>query len=186
MTQIKKKLLSMTLLFCLMVASFTLTARPTTHGKAAVTHITETRANGLHPSISLQETSIHLLHMKTLKENNDTIKRRRKSAPRNSMSVKQRSSNSNKDHQCKWKLLYRLKEWKTLRDNYIAVHPLCEECMMFNKTTPATEVHHIIPFSHGKSEESMMRLLLSWDNLKAVCHSCHKKLHIEDKCIECV
>lgn len=39
--------------------------------------------------------------------------------------------------------------WRCIRDRYIKVRPLCEECLKNNKTIVAEEVHHIIPLSKG-------------------------------------
>lgn len=60
---------------------------------------------------------------------------------------------------------YHSKEWRKLRDLKIeAEHGLCEEC-----GEPATEVHHIVSIKEDWSQR------LTYRNLKALCHSCHKK-----------
>ena len=58
--------------------------------------------------------------------------------------------------------------WKRIRDRYILAHPLCEECLKENKTTPATEVHHIKPLSQGGNND--------YTNLMALCTSCHSEI----------
>ena len=58
--------------------------------------------------------------------------------------------------------------WKRIRDRYIAAYPLCEECLKDNKTTQATEVHHILPLSKGGDSSD--------DNLMSLCTSCHSTI----------
>ena len=63
------------------------------------------------------------------------------------------------------------RRWRKIRELYIQAHPLCENCLKENKLVPAKEVHHIIPVNRGGSH--------SFDNLMALCHSCHEKLEIQ-------
>ena len=58
---------------------------------------------------------------------------------------------------------------KKIRDRYVQAHPLCEQCLKQGRTTPAEEVHHIIPLSRGGTH--------STDNLMSLCQSCHNKIH---------
>lgn len=58
--------------------------------------------------------------------------------------------------------------WKRIRDRYIAVHPLCEQCQKIGQVTPSTEVHHIKPLSQGGSND--------FSNLMALCTSCHSEI----------
>lgn len=60
--------------------------------------------------------------------------------------------------------------WKLIRDRYISLHPLCEECQKEGRITPAKEVHHILPIKKGGTH--------SRNNLMSVCQSCHNKIHI--------
>ena len=55
--------------------------------------------------------------------------------------------------------------WKRIRDRYIKTHPLCEHCAKDEKITPAEEVHHIKPLSHGGTNDE--------NNLMSLCKSCH-------------
>jgi 5-methylcytosine-specific restriction protein A len=55
--------------------------------------------------------------------------------------------------------------WKRIRDRYIKAHPLCERCAKDMKITPAEEVHHIKPLSHGGTNDE--------HNLMSLCKSCH-------------
>lgn len=59
--------------------------------------------------------------------------------------------------------------WKRIRDRYIKLHPLCEECEKQGRLTPVEEVHHIIPLADGGTHEI--------ENLVSLCHSCHMKAH---------
>ena len=67
--------------------------------------------------------------------------------------------------------------WKRIRDRYIYLHPLCEECQKEGRINPAKEVHHILPIKKGGTH--------SRDNLMSLCQSCHNKIHIElgDRCV---
>lgn len=62
--------------------------------------------------------------------------------------------------------------WKRIRDAYMAAHPLCEECDLAGRITPATEVHHVIPLSNGGTH--------SRDNLMALCKICHSTITARD------
>jgi 5-methylcytosine-specific restriction protein A len=70
----------------------------------------------------------------------------------------QRAADSNKTYG---------RRWHSIRDLYIAKHPLCEECMKAGLFFPADEVHHVIPTERGGTH--------SEDNLQALCQSCHTK-----------
>ena len=61
--------------------------------------------------------------------------------------------------------------WKRIRDRYIKAHPLCEECKKADRLTPAEEVHHILPLSHGGTNDV--------SNLMSLCKSCHSRITAE-------
>ena len=61
--------------------------------------------------------------------------------------------------------------WKRIRDRYISIHPLCEQCEMEDRITPAEEVHHILPLSQGGTHAE--------ENLMALCKSCHSRITAE-------
>ena len=63
------------------------------------------------------------------------------------------------------------RSWKRIRDRYIKLHPLCEECEKQGKLTPAEEVHHVLPLSKGGGNEK--------SNLMALCKSCHSRITAE-------
>lgn len=60
------------------------------------------------------------------------------------------------------------RRWRRLRRAFLAVHPLCEECLSrFGRDEPATEVHHIVPRAEGGKDTEA--------NLQALCKSCHSR-----------
>lgn len=76
-----------------------------------------------------------------------------------------------------WSKYYNSAAWHALRNSYIREQPLCERCLEHDIIRPATEIHHIIPFSQGVNAEERWSLLLDENNLKALCHECHKLMH---------
>jgi 5-methylcytosine-specific restriction protein A len=67
--------------------------------------------------------------------------------------------------------------WHKLRNAYLMQHPLCERCLLDNKTVAAEEVHHIKPLSTAKDEMEVQSLLLDSNNIMALCKDCHTKVH---------
>lgn len=61
--------------------------------------------------------------------------------------------------------------WKRIRDKYVSLHPLCEQCLKEGRLTPVEEVHHILPVSKGGRHTQ--------ENLMSLCKSCHNKIHHE-------
>lgn len=73
---------------------------------------------------------------------------------------------------------YNTIQWKNLRSYYLRLNPLCECCRdHYDRVTPATEVHHKIPFLRGKTDLERLDLLLDEDNLLSVCRKCHLEIH---------
>lgn len=70
----------------------------------------------------------------------------------------------------KW---YNSKEWFQARDYCIGTHKyLCEVCGEIAETA-----HHIVPLTMENFNDLSIRI--GQDNLKAVCHKCHRKIHRE-------
>lgn len=70
---------------------------------------------------------------------------------------------------------YNNPEWRKLRNIYIKEHPLCEECLNQGKVVPSEDIHHIkSPFQNGEVNNN---LLLDYNNLMALCKTCHNKKH---------
>ena len=59
------------------------------------------------------------------------------------------------------------RNWRTIRNVYIAKHPLCEVCLKTGRLVPVDEVHHIVPPENGGSHAE--------ENLVSLCKSCHVK-----------
>ena len=72
---------------------------------------------------------------------------------------------------------YNSKVWKKLRNLYIREHPLCEMCLKEGKTTPAEEIHHIVPFLTGLTAQQRWALLTDKNNLMSLCLEHHKEIH---------
>lgn len=73
--------------------------------------------------------------------------------------------------------LYNTPEWKDLRESYNRNNPLCEDCLLKGRITPAQHTHHIQPFMNGSSKSEQLTLLLDWSNLRSLCIDCHKEAH---------
>lgn len=69
--------------------------------------------------------------------------------------------------------------WLNLRRAILSAHPLCERCEAQGYITPATEVHHRKPVEDGINYTEKYRLMYDVNNLRALCHDCHVKEHIE-------
>jgi len=57
--------------------------------------------------------------------------------------------------------------WKQLRLSKLHRDPLCAHCQAKGRVTMATEVDHILPLKEGGTN--------NWNNLQALCKSCHSK-----------
>ena len=60
------------------------------------------------------------------------------------------------------------RQWKKIRDYFLALNPFCEMCKRQGRYTDATEVHHILPLADGGTNDI--------DNLMALCKSCHSRI----------
>ena len=65
-------------------------------------------------------------------------------------------------------LFYHSKRWKSLRNYYFSMNPLCEECERAGYITSGQEVDHIKPMRLGGAS-------LSINNLQTLCKSCHAR-----------
>ena len=73
--------------------------------------------------------------------------------------------------------IYNSSTWQKLRNSYLMEHPLCENCLLLNKVTPAKEVHHDREISNGNTLEEMQDIAFNPDNLIALCVACHHEIH---------
>jgi 5-methylcytosine-specific restriction protein A len=60
-------------------------------------------------------------------------------------------------------------EWRRISKQFLQRNPLCEHCKEYGRLTPAELVHHKKPLSEGGTND--------YDNLQALCRSCHTKHH---------
>ena len=71
---------------------------------------------------------------------------------------------------------YNDQQWKNLRKARLSENPYCLNCACFGKSTPATEVHHIIKF-YEQDEADRYTLFLDRENTICLCSACHKDIH---------
>ena len=64
--------------------------------------------------------------------------------------------------------LYKTAWWKRIRATVLEWHPLCKGCLAKGKTTPATEVDHILPH---RGEKALFYVNL--EGLQSLCSHCH-------------
>lgn len=70
---------------------------------------------------------------------------------------------------------YKSKAWKERSVTYRKQHPLCERCLAKGIYTPAALVHHKIHIDENNMNDPF--ILLSDENLEALCHDCHNDEH---------
>ncbi|MEJ7636478.1 MAG: HNH endonuclease [Singulisphaera sp.] len=66
---------------------------------------------------------------------------------------------------------YRSAAWRGLRDAYLRLHPLCQDCDAAGRASLAVLVHH------AKDRRTHPALALDWDNLRSLCKACHNGAH---------
>ena len=78
------------------------------------------------------------------------------------------------------KAFYNSKEWQRCRAEYLSmVGGLCERCEAKGKINPARFVHHKEYISLNNIQDP--EVLLSFDNLEALCFDCHNSEHFKSK-----
>ena len=78
-----------------------------------------------------------------------------------------------------YRKLINSQRWVRLRRGKLSSDPLCERCLLADRTTPATEVHHLRPVETGRDRLEMESLCFDINNLQSLCHKCHKVAHSE-------
>jgi 5-methylcytosine-specific restriction protein A len=73
--------------------------------------------------------------------------------------------------------IYNSERWRKLRAYKFANDPLCEKCLENGITTPADDVHHIIPFMSTNDTISRKELAYDYDNLQSLCKEHHMQAH---------
>ena len=72
---------------------------------------------------------------------------------------------------------YNSTKWQKLREDFIKLHPLCEQCLSEGKVTAADQVHHKrSPFDY-KAGTINWELGLDPDNLESICAYHHGLEH---------
>lgn len=79
-----------------------------------------------------------------------------------------------------YRRLLNANKWAKLRRLKLQRNPLCEQCRKEGRIRLATEVHHIVPVESGGSEEAMRALAYDYNNLMALCHDCHRDIHLKN------
>jgi 5-methylcytosine-specific restriction protein A len=69
--------------------------------------------------------------------------------------------------------------WLRLRKEVLTAHPLCEDCQEKQLITAATEVHHVQPVEEAYNYAEKRQRMYDPHNLRALCHDCHVRRHIE-------
>ena len=61
------------------------------------------------------------------------------------------------------------RQWQKARKQFLAAHPLCEECLAERRYVKATDVDHVVPHRGD--------MALFWDqgNWRALCHRHHSE-----------
>ena len=76
--------------------------------------------------------------------------------------------------------IYNSREWKELRIAKLrSTDGLCEECMKQGIVTAARCVHHVVPIETARTKDEMKRLAFDVNNLRALCFTCHARIHKE-------
>lgn len=74
------------------------------------------------------------------------------------------------------KAFYLSPQWRDCREGYMKkVGGLCERCYKEGLIKPAVIVHHRIHLSPSNIGEPS--ITLNFDNLEALCRSCHEEVH---------
>ena len=67
--------------------------------------------------------------------------------------------------------------WRNLRSRWLRDHPFCYLCEKEGRTTLATDIHHIQPFTRGATEYEQWQLFTDEDNLVSLCDHHHHEVH---------
>lgn len=91
---------------------------------------------------------------------------------KNNLNPKALKLSKNKERRKFLQHIYNSKKWKTIRNEYINEHPVCERCGQ-----QATTVHHIRRFSQGLNKKEIEQLAYDKNNLMSLCMKCHLSEH---------
>jgi 5-methylcytosine-specific restriction protein A len=59
------------------------------------------------------------------------------------------------------------RRWQLMREMQLSKEPLCRECLAVGVSRPATQVDHVVPRSHGGTDDE--------DNLQSLCRAHHNE-----------
>lgn len=68
-------------------------------------------------------------------------------------------------------------KWLQLRKAKLSTNPLCEYCQAEGRIEAATEVHHVRPVEEAITYADKRQRMYDINNLQALCHDCHVKVH---------
>tara|TARA_R100000656_G_scaffold32743_1_gene28292 strand:+ start:4057 stop:4392 length:336 start_codon:yes stop_codon:yes gene_type:complete len=71
------------------------------------------------------------------------------------------------DIQNNFQSFYNSKRWRSLRNYYLSMNPLCKTCEEAGYCEPGTDIDHVIPLRLGGTN--------NLDNLQTLCRSCHAR-----------
>lgn len=77
----------------------------------------------------------------------------------------------------KYRKLIHSRKWRELRKRKLSASIWCEDCLKEERHELATEVHHEVPVINGRTMSQMAALAYDYNNLRALCHSCHTRRH---------
>lgn len=78
------------------------------------------------------------------------------------------------------KQFYNSKAWRKCRIGYLSsVNGLCERCRARGLIVPADIVHHKVYIDEERIQDPT--ITLCWDNLEALCITCHNEEHFRMK-----
>jgi 5-methylcytosine-specific restriction protein A len=71
--------------------------------------------------------------------------------------------------------------YRKLRQAYLIFNPLCQDCLLEGKTTPATQVHHLRRILSGNDELEMIEIATDPTNLMGLCEYHHNLRHSKEQ-----
>lgn len=84
---------------------------------------------------------------------------------------------NNQNNRDKRQEIYNTTLWKRMRLAKLMNNPLCEVCLLENKTTLGEDVHHLISFLTVNNPVERDKLAFDSNNLLTVCRECHNNIH---------
>lgn len=92
---------------------------------------------------------------------------------------KKREYNDYNGKRQKRQSVYNTTRWRDIRKAKLMKDPLCEICLLEDKTTLAEDVHHLNSFVDYEDNQALT-LAFDSNNLCSVCKKCHWRCHNGD------